>query len=191
MENLKKLPNSPLTLKELMQQYGVTGYRAKKLIEVGELEKLGHGVYQKVTTGKDEQFSTDAFKNAYVRAKKESYICLWSALSFYDITLEIPKQVWIAMPYDCNVQSKGIRSVRKRKNDWSLGIDEFEGFRISSIERTIIDCFLSPKNISPKQTLEIVKEAMREEKVGFSNLVRMARDLDVMNRVRFYLELLS
>lgn len=190
MKNLNKIPNSPLSLKELMQ-YGVTGHMIKKLIEAGELEKLGHGVYQKTKKDVVEQFSTDAFKNAYFRAKKESYICLWSALSFYDITLEIPKQVWIAMPYNCNIQSKGIRSVRKRKNNWTLGINEYEGFRISSLERTIIDCFLSPKNISIKAALESAQEALKVRKVKYSDLIKMARDLSVLNRLRLYLELLS
>lgn len=76
-----------------------------------------------------------------------SYICLWSALRFHDMTAQLPNKTFIAASRSKNNIIFYGRKIMflKTKHLWGYGkysYDKFEVF-VSDKEKTIIDCLLT------------------------------------------------
>jgi len=187
---LALLPEGPFTLRDVMH-LDITRYALYKLINEGSVEKLGHGLYKKTKDIESSVFDTSLFENVFARSKQEGCICLWSALEYYDLTEEFIEQAWIYIPYEKNIRVSEARTVRKRNLNLSIGVDKKKGFQITSIERTLIDCFLSKKHISLKDSLEVCRKAINMKKTNFTKLAKLAKQLEVFEKVKGYFELIS
>ena len=184
------LPNSPFTLKEVMH-LEVTRYAVLKMVEEGSVEKISHGLYRK-TLNKDLNFNFDTsmFERVYARSGNKGCICLWSALEFYDLTEEFIERAWIYVPYEKIIRVSDVRVVRKRTLNLEIGVVDMEQFKITSIERTLIDCLLSKKHITLRDSLEMCRKAISLKKTNLKKLVDMAHSLERYAQVEEYLGLL-
>ncbi len=186
---IKNLPNHPFTLKETTS-LGVTRYMIAKAIKSGIIQKLDHGLYKKIQKQQNQIFDTSKFEKVSGRAKDPSCVCLWSALYYYDLTDEIVDRVWIYVPYSKVIRDKDARIVRKRAADWKSGITKKDGFKITSIERTIIDCFLSKKHISLKDSINIARASIKNKKTTLNKLVSMTKEMGVFDKLKEHLGLI-
>lgn len=185
------LPDEPFTLKDALVDYELTRYKVLKLVNEGTLVKIGHGLYQKVKSQKNLNYDTTKFVKAFARAKGEGCVCLWSALEFYDLTEEFIERVWIYVPYSKIIRDADVRPIRKRNINLNSGIVSHVNFNITSIERTLVDCFLSKKHISLKDSLEITRNALKAKKTNLTKISKIAKEMEVFEKVREYLGLLS
>jgi predicted transcriptional regulator of viral defense system len=124
-------------------------------------------------------------------ADKEGYICLWSALYFYDLTEEFVEESWVMVPYKKIIRRDGIKCVRTREGDWEHGIVQNRGFKISSIERTLIDSFLNKRHISLKDAIAIAKLAIKNKKTTLGKIVKLTTEMGVLSSLKAKLELVS
>ncbi|MBT4936338.1 hypothetical protein HON22_00305, partial [Candidatus Peregrinibacteria bacterium] len=162
-----------------------------QLINNGKVERIAHGLYQQISEDKDEVQEYDTFKFIKVSARTQgnTCICLWSALDFYGLTEEFIEKAWVYIPYTKKISDSDARPVRKRNLDWSTGVVAQKGFNITSVERTLVDCFLSKKQVSLKDSIECTKKALLDKKTSIKKIINMAKKMDVFNRLRPYLEI--
>ena len=114
-------------------------YYVKKKI----IERVGRGVYRGVNATVDVDFQ---WEDLVLTAKSvpSGVVCLISALSLYELTDEIPRACWIAIPHATTAPKRSLaRFVRMRdvttgKTTMKLG---GESIAIFDRERTIIDAF--------------------------------------------------
>ena len=107
------------------------------------VERLDRGIYR----GRDSVLDIDFRHEDLVLAVKsipDGIVCLVSALDLYELTDEIPRSHWIALPNASRAPTrKNVRVVRMRNT--TLGLTEMrigsETIRIFDRERTIIDAF--------------------------------------------------
>ena len=185
-ELLRSIPDNVFTYADA-STYGVTRYYVKKMLEKGILQEIKKGVFQKEGALNDEHFIS--FKAATVKLKERSAICLWSALAFYDLTDEIPSEVWCILPYPYGVTS--VKSIRLKDPKWDVGIDKHRGFEITSVERTLIDCFSSPNYVPVSESFKALKKAIKTKKTTVSKVLLMARKLNSEDKVLPFLEIAS
>lgn len=188
----KLLPRGSFKLKSVVNK-GITFYELSKLVEVGLVEKLGRGIYQKKSSNKEDvSFDTKVFKKISTAVGEPNCICLWSALSFYDLTEEfIDEQVWLYVPYSKTSRRKQAKLVRQSNPNWEIGIIQKEGFKITSIERTLIECLKDKRHVPLKDALGFCKEALQLKKTTWAKLVKMAKELEVYSKVEEKMELIS
>ena len=187
----ENLPENPFTYKDLLK-LGVSRYELQLMIKRGEVEKIGRGVFQlKRESEESEVFDTTNFKMISTLAGSKSYIGLWSALYFYDLTEEFIEQVWIFIPYEKIIRVSEAKIIRKRNFDDSVGVEKFEGFKMSSLERTLIDCFLHKRHVSLRDTLSFMKKAILEKKTSLLKINRLAREMGVFEKIQDKLELVA
>ena len=182
----KTLLGKQFTYNEARNQ-GLTQYAIQKLLDVGAIERLERGTYRSV----DEDLSDEElFRWATRRGGGPAVVCLLSALSYYELTDSIPKQVWLMVPKEKRVKSSGIKLYRARNPRWKIGVILRDGYSITSLERTIVDAMTLQTLISPRIGLDALKAALATKKTSANKLIRIAADLGVKHRILPYIEAL-
>ena len=183
----KPLQGKPFTYKEACNQ-GVTQYAIQKLLKSGVLERLERGLYRSV--GEDPS-DEELYRRAVKRVGKPAVVCLLSALSYYELTDTIPKQVWLMVPKEKRAKSSSVKLYRARDPQWKVGIISKVGYSITSIERTVIDALTLKALISPRLGVDALKTAISTQKTSTNRVLQIASELGVKHRVLPYIEALS
>ena len=171
----KSLPRAPFTAKQA-KQYGFGGSQLKRMVEKGEIERVGHGLYipSQLASLNLEQ----TYQLATLICKTPSAICLLSALEHYNLTDEIPKKTWIMVPQTKRVSSTKVKTFRFRKPNWEIGIVRKKGYWMTSLERTIVDCLVYQRFIGTPTAAEGLKNSLKEKKTSPQKIFLMAKKLN-------------
>jgi len=122
-------------------------------------------------------------------------VCLISALSFHELTTQIPHEIWIAVP-------KGARRPRiaypplnltyVSGQAYSFGVREHVmggvAVRVYSPAKTVADCFKFRSKIGLDVVLEALREVWRSRKATVGELMEAAEVNRVSRVMRPYLE---
>lgn len=182
-----RLKRAPFTFKEALAA-GLTQYRLRLLLSSGEIERVERGLY----AAADQELSDDTlFARATKRVGVPAVVCLLSALSHYELTDAIPKQVWLMVPKEKRVKSSSIKLYRARDPMWRVGVVSHGGYSITTIERTIVDALTLKALISPRMGIDALKSAIATKKTTATNVLRLASAMGVHHRVIPYVEALS
>jgi len=125
----------------------------------------------------------------------EAVICLISALSFHDITTQIPHEVHIALKRGAEqprLEFPPIKTYRFSGESFTEGIEEHEidgvNVRIYTPEKTIADCFKFRNKIGLDVAIESVRLYRERRKVKVNDLLRFAEICRVKKTITPYLE---
>ncbi len=125
----------------------------------------------------------------------EAVICLISALSFHDITTQIPHEVHIALKRGAEeprLEFPPIKAYRFSGESFSDGIEIHQidgvGVRIYTPEKTIADCFKFRNKIGLDVAIEAVRLYRERRKVKVDDLMRFAEICRVKKVITPYLE---
>lgn len=130
-------------------------------------------------------------------AKKipEAVVCLISALSFYEITTQLPSEIWIAIPRNSSrpqIKYPPLNLTFLSKVPYSFGIEEHNingvTVKVYSLAKTVADCFKFRSKVGLDVAIEAMKEALSARKVTVDELVQAARINRVFQVMRPYLE---
>lgn len=171
-----------------LNNYEISAYQLKQLLNEGKIERLGRGVYRSIGSDIAEE---EWFKLGTLWIGQPSAICLLSALAYYHLTDEIPKQTWVMVPHAKLSRHKSLRLIRVRTPRWDLGVEKKDGFWITSVTRTIVDVFVHPQIIGSPIAIESLRRAVDERLTSLRAVYEMAIKLRVGHRILPYVELLS
>ena len=132
-----------------------------RLIRSGQLEKIARGLYcvpNKPVT-ENSNLVTIAIKIP------QAIFCLLTALQIHEITTQLPRQIWIAMPRGSHVPKLDyppIKMIQCSANIYSIGVEiieyEKQTIRVYSPAKTVVDCFKYRNTVG----LDVAIEALRE-----------------------------
>ncbi|PIZ03454.1 MAG: hypothetical protein COY58_09310 [Gammaproteobacteria bacterium CG_4_10_14_0_8_um_filter_38_16] len=142
-DSLKNLTARALFSAHDARMAGIPPSRLSYYVKKKIIERVGRGVYRGVDSAVDVDFQ---WEDLVLTAKSVSsgVVCLISALALYELTDEIPRAHWIAIPHATTSPKRSMtRFVRMRdvttgKTSMKLG---GETITIFDRERTIIDAF--------------------------------------------------
>jgi len=122
-------------------------------------------------------------------------ICLLSALSFHNATIEIPKYVDIAIPrgtHAYRIKYPPVRFYRFDSKPWKAGIEEhrIEGYKIKvyNLAKTIADCFKFRNKIGMDVVRDALKIAIAERNIKPEEIMQYAKICRVDNIIKPILE---
>jgi predicted transcriptional regulator of viral defense system len=182
----KRLQNGLFTYAQALQS-GLNQYSINEFIKEGVLERVERGIYCATTTDIAEE---DEFAGASSQFGELSAICLLSALSFYELTDIVPKQVWLMVPFKKRTKSSRYKFYRCRNPQWTVGIAKRRGYSITSIERTLVESMMLPSVLSRRIGIDALKQAIASGKTSPKKILAMATALGVKHRVQAYIEVL-
>ena len=162
-----------------------------RLIEGGLLERVSRGLYRLPSHPGSEHEGL-----ATIAAKvPQAVFCLLTALQFHELTTQLPRQVWIAMPRGSHVPRLDyppIKMVQMTGAVYTAGIEEHlrDGvtLRVYSAAKTVADCFKHRNKIGLDVALEALKDVRAKRKASADDLWRYAKVCRVANVMRPYLE---
>lgn len=111
-------------------------------------------------------------------------ICLISALSFHEATVEIPKYVDMAIPKGTHahrIKYPPVRFYRFGIKSWEAGIEEhgIEGHKIKvySLAKTIADCFKFRNKIGIDVARHALKTAVAEKNIKPEEIIVVCQEI--------------
>jgi len=135
--------NAPIFTSAEAKKQDVPGYALAYLVKRGTLEKIYPGAYRFSQYEPEVEFQ---WENLALIALSipSGVICLISALCYYDLTDQIMREVWIAVPHESyppkrpNTRIIRMRNIKLGKIEISLGK---YNVHIFDRERCVVDAF--------------------------------------------------
>jgi predicted transcriptional regulator of viral defense system len=122
-------------------------------------------------------------------------ICLISALSFHELTTQIPHEVHVALQRGAEeprMDYPPIRTYRFTGEAFTAGVDihDLDGVsvRIYSPEKTLADCFKFRNKVGLDTIIEAIRFSRERKKIKVDDLMRYATICRVNKIMRPYLE---
>lgn len=162
-----------------------------RMTAAGLLDRVGRGLYRLPghPASEHEGLATVATK------VPQAVFCLLTALQFHELTTQLPRQIWIAMPRGSHVPRidyPPLRMVQMSGQAYAEGVETVErdgvALRVYGVAKTVADCFKHRNKIGLDVALEALKDARIQRKASADELWRYATVCRVANVMRPYLE---
>ncbi len=169
----------------------MTARMLQKYMERGIIQRWGRGIYRL----REENLQDVPEMLMVVRKYPAAVICLVSALSFHDMTTQIPHAVDIAIPYQGNVPKSSyplIRTFRFRDAIYEAGIEthDMQGvpLKVYNREKTLVDVFRFRNRVGMDVFLEALKMYANSHTVNLPLIHEYAALRGVTRTIMPYLE---
>lgn len=174
-----------------LEAAGVSRSELSRMVAAGTLVRIERGLYALANHQPGQQ---DALVAVAKRAPRAVF-CLLTALRFHELTTQAPFEVWIAIgnkDHPPRLEYPQLRTLRFSAESLSAGVEvhKMEGvpIRVTSVAKTVADCFKFRNKIGLDVALEALREARRSKKATADELWRYAKTNRVTNVMRPYLE---
>lgn len=143
LKQLEQFANSPLFTASEAQKQGIPRHALAYLVEKGILERIYPGAYRFAQYEPEVEFQWENLALVAISIP-EGTICLISALCYYDLTDQIMREIWIAVPHQSyspkrpNTRIIRMRNVTLGKIELVLGEHKVHIF---DRERSVVDAF--------------------------------------------------
>jgi predicted transcriptional regulator of viral defense system len=177
-----------------LQELGIARVVLSRLTASGQLERVGRGVYRLPERGGTE------FESLTTIAVKvpQAVFCLLTALQIHELTTQLPRQVWIAMPQGSHAPKMDyppVKMVQFSGEAYAAGVEVVQvdqvALRVYGAAKTVADCFKHRNKIGLDVAIEALKDTLAQRKATADDLWRFAKICRVANVMRPYLEALG
>lgn len=159
-----------------------------------QLERVGRGLY-----GLPERtVSSNGALAEIARRVPKGVVCLLSALRYHELTTQAPFEIWVAIENKAakpKIDYPPLRIIRFSGAALTDGIEEHivDGvtIRVTSVEKTVADCFKYRNKIGLDVALEALREAWQAKRITSEGIWHYAKVCRVANVMRPYLESLA
>ncbi len=174
-----------------VEELGIKRHILYSLYKKGLLIKIARGMYILPNAPITE------YQNLIKVAKKipSAVVCLISALSFHEITTQIPNELWVAVPRDTwrpKIDYPPLHYTVMNKKTYSFGIQEVDIngvlVKVYTPAKTVADCFKFRNKVGLDVAIEALREVLKTRKATINELVEAAKINRVLKIMRPYLE---
>jgi predicted transcriptional regulator of viral defense system len=196
MESAPKCPVQELALTQgivrarSLAELGVSGATLQQILRKGELVRIGRGLY-----ASPDRTVTELDHLAQVAIRHPRVVfCLLTALRVHGLTTQSPSEVWVAISPKARVPKYDFPPLRiVRMSDpgeciTQVAVDGVLHIPVTSIAKTIADCFKFRNKIGLDVALEALRDAWSQKRVTMDELWESAETCRMTNVMRPYLE---
>ena len=166
----------------------------RSLMEQGKIEKVKSGLYRLADLPLDpNQGLIEA-----CLAMPKAVVCLHSALSYYELSTEMPPSIMIALPRNAkpkNLLHPPLRVFYFSGTHYQEGIESISTrggiIRIYCREKSIMDAFRFRNRLGLDVALEALREYMRRYPGDLGKLVNWSKTSRLLSVLRPYLEVFA
>ncbi|PIP59945.1 MAG: transcriptional regulator [Verrucomicrobia bacterium CG_4_10_14_3_um_filter_43_23] len=182
-----------LRLTELTDM-GLHPEQIRRLCASGEIMKLSRGLYMAT----DYDFTIHHSLVEVTALAPHAVICLLSALSFHDLTTQLPNHIYIGIPQRTRppkIDTLSLRVFRFSEPALQNGIEThiIEGIpiKVTTPARTVVDCFKYRNKIGISIALEALIDALRKNKATLDEISHFAKLCKMHNIIKPYLKTIA
>ncbi len=162
------------------------------LVKAGKLQRVSRGLYALP----DREVTEHSCLAEIAIKYPNTVFCLLTALQLHELTTQSPHEVWIAIDRKARaprIAYPPLRVARFSGDALDCGviqmtIDGVVQIPVTSIAKTIADCFKYRNKIGLDVALEALQQAWRSKKVSMDELQDAAHVCRVANIIRPYVE---
>jgi len=180
-----------LILTREVEAAGISRQYLNILLKEKKLKRVAHGVY----------LTPDAFDDEMYRIQAKNQRTIFShetALYLHDLTDRDPIEWSVTVPYGYNathLRDEGIKVYTVKKSLYQMGVIELKtiygrDIKAYNKERTICDIVKNRNNMDVDILNEAVKRYLSSKDKNIPLLMRYAKELDIQNVLRNYVEIL-
>ena len=174
-----------------VEAIGIPRKYLSRLVERGQAERIGRGLYMAAETEWEPHHSLAA-----VAARvPHGVVCLLSALLFHELTSELPRETWLAIDnaaWRPQLAPVPVHIVRFSAAALSTGVEDhvIEGVpvHITNPAKTVVDCFKFRHQIGVDVAIEALRDCRRKQACSNDELAEYAAVCRMTNVMRPYLE---
>ncbi len=166
---------------------GVSAPTLSRLVKDGLILRLEQDIYRHPDAEIDSD--TEEFVIACKRFGTRSVIGGPTALFFYNLIDQPPGQIWVLVPPIKISNSKLYRCIRT-KTDLTIGVDDHGLYRITNMERTIVESFRYASKFGLETAIKAAKSAISQQLTTPSKIAKQARDIGLERFISKYWEIL-
>lgn len=174
-----------------LEAAGITRSQLARLLANGALARISRGLY--VLPGRQPE--THEGLIVVARRAPKAVFCLLTALRYHDITTQAPFEVWLAVGHKDRAPSMDwppLRVMRFSDLAMQAGVETHQeagtAIRVTSVARTVADCFKFRNKIGVDVALEALRDAWDKRRVTMDALWDSAKVRGVATVMRPYLE---
>ncbi len=170
---------------------GISRYMLYKMRDSGFIEQISRGVYRLSNL---PIISQPDLVTVALRFPK-SVVCLISALSYHEMSTQIPHAVSVAVSRESrmpSLESPPIHAYKFSEVAFNAGVEKHQidgvTIQIYSVEKTLADCFKYRNKLGMDIVLEALKLYRSQNKINVSALMKYAKVCRVESIMQPYLE---
>ncbi len=174
-----------------LDDLGIPRIYLSRLKTSATLEKVGRGLYRLP----DHPVTEHESLVIVARRVPQAVLCLLSALQFHELTTQLPRHVWIALPKGSHaprIDYPPVKMIKYSGEAFTEGVElhrrDRVQLRVYSVAKTVADCFKHRNKIGLDVALEALRDSRRQKKASADDLWRYAKICRVANVMRPYLE---
>ena len=188
---LKKVKEKSLVRPKDFEDIKGVRVHLSKLVDSGELFKVGRGLYALTEIDFDERQSLLEAAQLVPRG----VLCLLSALRFHELTTQNPFEIWLAIEGTSRkpqIETLPLNVFRFSGAAFVEGIEthEIKGIRLRVYNpaKTVADCFKYRNKIGLDVAIEALRDVWRQKKATADELWHYAKVCRMSKVMRPYLE---
>lgn len=174
---------------------GIPRVTLSRLVKSGAIRRTGRGLYN---AAKNRAYNHPDIVEASLLVPK-GVVVLLSALNFHGIGTHPAWEVWMQLPANYptpKVAHPPLHIIRSRMPEaFTEGVETHivEGYpvKVTSLDRTIVDCFKHRNQVTLELCLEALRERMKKRRHSLQALHRYAAIMGVSRVMQPYLEALT
>lgn len=185
---------TPILRSRDLEKAGIKRMELSRYLATGKVRRIQRGVYCLPDFRQHEHGDLAIVATRIPGA----LVCLLSALRYHELTTQAPSEIWIAIDRKARsprLDFPGLKVVRFDQAALAYGAETktVEGVkvRITTIEKTIADCFKYRNKVGLDAALEALRDAMAKRLIDQDELWRCAKVDRVSGVIRPYLEALA
>lgn len=177
-----------------LQKHGIPRTYLPIAIRRGLIRQVSRGVYMSASA------AVTASNSLFIACERvpSGVVCLTSALQFHELTTQLPREVWMAIPtgaWKPTLSDPPACFVRMSKPTHAYGVHAttVDGYpvRVYSPAKTVADCFKFRNKIGTDVALEALRDCWRQRRATMDDLWAAATVCRVANVMRPYMESLA
>lgn len=157
---------------------GISQPTLSRLAASGKITRLAHGLYLHPNATIDP--AEIDFAIACTKFGKLSAIGGLSALFRHRLISQVPEQIWVIVSPSSKSSSRLYRCIRTQ-NDPSIGVDDHHFYRITNIERSIVEAFQFATKMGLEIAISSARQAIAHSITTDNKLHEMAKCLGTQN----------
>lgn len=185
---LAKIKNRGLFTLQEAKRYGVSQSTLSRLVKENLIQRVARGQY--VHAECDIDIENIDFAITCKKFGKTAVIGGLTALAHYNLADEIPNRIWVLVKADVRTKESIYRCIRTTIN-LNHGVVNMGKYRISNIERAIIEGFKFSSKIGLGIVLKAARRALSTRQTTESKLVAQAKRLNLEKYLLKYWEVIS
>ena len=174
-------------------RFGIHPRTLYQLRDEGELVQLSRGLYRLASLDTDDPDLLTVAKRI-----PKGVLCLISALSYHDITTEVPHEIHVALPKSVKaprIDHPPLRFFYFSGPAYSTGIERHTvsdaKLKVYSAPKTVVDCFRFRNQLGLDVAIEALKLCLERRLARPAKIMRLAEGGRVAKVIRPYLEALT